>query len=217
MKFAIAGMVAFCVLLIGGGVFFATRPNAPQVRSIAMNEQYTNRVAANAWVKGSVNPSVTITEYADYQCPGCAGMAPVINEVVSKTDYVKLEYRNYPLSQHNKARLAARAAESAGRQGKFWDMHAILFANQSTWESTSLTSFRETVKEYAKNLGLNIDQFVADLDDDSIDEQINQDISDGNKVPVTGTPTILVNGQKLESLPRTADEFIALVEASKNK
>jgi protein-disulfide isomerase len=215
MKLAIAGMIAFCVILIGGGVFFATRPDAPQVRSIAMSEQYTNRVAAKAWVKGATNASVTITEYADYQCPGCAAIAPLITEVLSKTDFVKFEYRNYPLTQHNKARLAARAAESAGRQGKYWDMHGILYANQAAWENTTLTAFRDTVKGYASNLGLNAEQFVADLDDKAIDSLINQDVSDGNKVPVTGTPTILVNGVKLETLPKSADEFIALLEASK--
>ncbi len=215
MKFAIAGMIAFCVLLIGGAVFFATRPEAPQVRTIPMSEQYTKRVEEGSWVKGAANATVTITEYADYQCPGCAGMAPIITEVLSKTDFVKLEYRNYPLTQHNKARLAARAAEAAGRQGKYWDMHGVLFANQSSWENLSLAVFRDTVKDYAKNLGLNAEQFVADLDDKTIDDQVNKDITEGNKVPVTGTPTISINGKKLETLPKSADEFISLLQAAK--
>jgi protein-disulfide isomerase len=215
MKLAIGGLIAFCVTLIGVAVFFATRPNAPQARVIPMNEQYTKRVETGAWTKGAENAQVVVTEYADYQCPGCAAMASVVNEVLAKTDFVKFEFKNYPLAQHNKAKLAARAAESAGRQGKYWDMHNILFANQSTWENQSLTAFKDTVRSYAESLNLQMEQFNADLDDKVLDDLINQDISAGNKVPVTGTPTFVVNGKKLGTLPKTSDEFIALLEAAR--
>lgn len=215
MKLAIAGLIGFCVVLIGGAVFYATRPSAPQLRILPMNEQYTQRVENNAWTKGATNATVVLTEYADFQCPGCAAMVPIVNEVLSRTDFVRLEYRNYPLTQHNKARLAAKGAEAAGRQGKYWDMHGIIFANQANWEGTSVTTFRDTLKQYAQSLNLNVDQFMADVDDKSLDDIINKDVSDGNRVPVTGTPTFQVNGTKLEALPKSADEFIALLEAAR--
>lgn len=217
MKAIIAGAVIFCVALIGLGVFFVTRGGSTQPRIIPMNEQYTARENAKGWVKGAENPVVVVEEYGDFQCPGCAAAQPVISEALRQTDsYVQFVYRNYPLPQHNKARLAAKAAEAAGRQGKYWEMHEILFATQQNWTNTSVSSFKEDLVERANSLGINTEQFRNDLNDTGIDSVINADITTGNNVPVTQTPTVLINGVMVQSMPSTAEGMVQLFEQARD-
>lgn len=217
MKYAIIAVSLFCAALIGIAVFLSVgSKSTPQARVIPMNTAYEARVAASGWVKGATDPEVTIVEFGDFQCPGCAKMSPILDEVMrSVGEYTQLRFRNYPLPQHNKAKLAASAAESAGRQGKYWEMHDILYAEQGVWENMSISDFQAQLKIYGNSLALNMQQFQQDIDDQSTVDEINKDITAGNAVPLEATPTFIVNGQVLKGIPGTAAEFIALVESAR--
>jgi protein-disulfide isomerase len=144
--------------------------------------------------RGSVNAPVTIVEFTDFQCPACAAMHPVLEEVLkSYGDKVRFVVRDFPLNQHENARKAAEAADAANEQGKFFEYIAILFKNQKALDVASL-------KKYASDLGLNRVKFDAALDRGIYAAEVNHDVQDGEMYGVGSTPTIFINGVQLRTL-----------------
>ncbi len=191
------GIIVGTIVLVVGAVFFLGRGGSSSTAPTKIDQSAL--VRADSWSIGSTAPKVTVVEFSDFQCPFCKQAQPTVESVLAKhSDNVKLVYRHYPLIQtHQFAMDAATAAEAAGKQGKFWQFHDVLFANQP--DIVNPDSFkREKLIEYAKNIGLNIDQFVKDLDSDSIRQRVLTDRDDGNKVGINATPTFFVNGKKLE-------------------
>ncbi len=145
-------------------------------------------------IKGEVNAPVTIIEFSDYECPFCGRFfeqtLPELNEAYIKTGKVKLIYRDFPLDIHPNAQKAAEAAECAGEQGKYYEMHDKLFENQNALDVGSL-------KKYAKDIGLNTDEFNKCLDSGKMSDEVSQDFIDGQSYGVTGTPTFFINGKPL--------------------
>jgi protein-disulfide isomerase len=143
--------------------------------------------------KGAANAPVTIVLFTDFQCPYCARIVPVLNELLEKNKgKVKLVFKNYPLPNHQFARKAATAALAAGKQGKFWEYHDRLFQNYNRLND-------QVVQEQAQQLGLDMQKFEKDMNDPQIMQVINQDYQDGAKAGVRGTPTIFVNGSLLRN------------------
>jgi len=142
--------------------------------------------------KGAVNAKVTIIEFSDYQCSYCGAVEPTIEQILQNyPNDVKLYYRNFPLTQlHPDAMNAAMAAECANEQGKFWEMHNKLFANQGALGVTNL-------KQYASDLGLDTAKFNSCLDSNKYSSQIAKDQQDGNTAGVSGTPAFFINGLPL--------------------
>lgn len=185
----------------------ALRPVDVGPRIVPLSQAYTDRVTEGGWVTGAKNAKVKIVEYADFQCPACDRIAPILKDAINQTqDVASLEYRAYPLSQHDKAHVTAVGAEAAGRQGKFWEMHDKLFAEQSTWINDTPFSFRDRLTGYAKDLGLDVDQFNRDVDDkdSSIDGLISKSVDAGNAIGLSATPTLLINGTKVDDQTSTA-------------
>jgi len=144
--------------------------------------------------RGSANAPVTIVEFTDFQCPACAAMHPVLDEVLkSYGDKVRFVVRDFPLNQHENARKAAEAANAANEQGKFFEYIAILFKNQKALDTASL-------KKYASDLGLNRTKFDAALDRGIYAAEVKHDIEDGEMYGVGSTPTIFINGVQLRTL-----------------
>ncbi len=117
------------------------------------------------YVKG-VDPEAatfTIIEYADFQCPACSAMAPVMSEFLKNHPDVRLVYRHFPLSFHANAQLAAEAAETAGAQGKFWEMHDLLFSRVSEWSELEADAAQAKMTDFAEELGLDAELFERDL------------------------------------------------------
>ncbi len=140
---------------------------------------------------GGAKAPITIIEFSDYQCPFCKRAEGAVDEVVKTYgDKVRLVFRDYPLPMHPQARPAAEAANCANAQGKFWDYHAKLFANQSALGE-------EKLKEYAKDVGLDGAKFDQCLAEKPFKAAIDKDIADGEKVGVTGTPAFFINGRML--------------------
>ena len=144
--------------------------------------------------RGDVNAPVTIVEFTDFQCPACAAMHPVLEEVLkSYGNKVRFVVRDFPLNQHEFARKAAEAADAANAQGKFFEYTAILFKNQKALDVPSL-------KKYASDLGLDRARFDAALDRGVYAAEVKKDIEDGELYGVGSTPTIFINGVQLKNL-----------------
>jgi protein-disulfide isomerase len=147
---------------------------------------------------------VTIVEFTDFQCPACAAMHPVLEEVLkSYGNKVRFVVRDFPLNMHENARKAAEAANAANAQGKFFEYIAVLFKNQKALDVPSL-------KKYASDLGLDRVKFDAALDRGTYAAEVKKDISDGELYGVGSTPTIFVNGVQLRVL--SADGLRAAID-----
>ena len=148
-------------------------------------------VAANAPVRGSPDAAVTITEYADFQCPFCASARGSIDQVLREyPGRVKLVFKSFPLEFHADSRLAHQAALAADRQGKFWEMHDLIFSRQRNIKSDDLFAM-------AKSLGLDMDRFAKDLESDQVRGQIGAEQAEGKQRGVQGTPTFFVDGNEI--------------------
>jgi protein-disulfide isomerase len=144
--------------------------------------------------RGEVNAPVTIVEFTDFQCPACAAMHPVLEDVLkSYGNKVRFVVRDFPLDQHEFAHKAAEAANAANAQGKFFEYIAVLFKNQKALDVPSL-------KKYASDLGLDRARFDAALDRGVYTAEVKKDIEDGEMYGVGSTPTIFVNGVQLRIL-----------------
>jgi protein-disulfide isomerase len=141
---------------------------------------------------GSQMASVTIAEFSDYECPHCARAVPLLRQV--ERDFegrVRVVHMNFPLSGHIHAMPAARAALAAGKQGKFWEMHYLLFENQRSLEPAD-------IERYATQIGLDLTRFRADLASPEIEAAIAATRREGERLQIQGTPTIFINGRRYE-------------------
>ena len=144
--------------------------------------------------RGDANAAVTIVEFTDFQCPACAAMHPVLEEVLkSYGNKVRFVVRDFPLNRHENARKAAEAANAANAQGKFFEYAALLFARQKALDIPSL-------KKYATELGLDRARFDAALDRGTYAAEVQHDVEDGEMYGVDVTPTIFINGVRLKTL-----------------
>ncbi len=139
--------------------------------------------------KGAKSPKVTIVEFADFECPHCAEMRNILNEIVKANPKdVAVVFKQFPLPHHAHADGAARAALAAARQSKFWQMHDMLFMNQGRLGPDKFTQF-------ARELGMNVDRFKKDMNDEALYGQIASDRKEAIQANITGTPAVYVNGR----------------------
>lgn len=164
------------------------------------------------WVRGpglkDTSSKVTLIEYSDFQCPACASYHPVIKQIEKDFPALNVVYRHFPLPQHANARLAAQVAEAAGAQGKFWEIHDLLFENQSIWSEEKNPA--GVFEAYAKKLDLDLDKFRTDANAQAGKTKIDADVQSVDK-EITGTPTFFINNKKIEN-PRNYDEFRSVIE-----
>lgn len=161
-------------------------------------------------IKGATESGRLLVEYSDFQCPACAAYHPIIKKLLTDhTDSVEFVYRNFPLKQtHKNAQLSAQAAEAAGKQGKFWEMHDVLFDRQESWSESN--NAQELFLEYAKELELNQEQFIAGIHSSEIIDKVNADYASGVQADVRSTPTFYLNGKKMDTF-RSYDELLKLL------
>jgi protein-disulfide isomerase len=181
---------------------------APRMAAPAEPAAKVDIAVGNAPVKGPKNAPVTIVIFSDYQCPFCSRVEPTLKQL--ETDYagkIKFAWKNQPLPFHDKAQLAAEAAHAAGEQGKFWEYHDKLFANQQALDRPSL-------EKYAEELGLNVGKFKAALDGGKFKDLIEKDKAEAQKVGASGTPTFFINGvrlvgaQPIDAFKKAVDEAL---------
>ncbi|MBI2012365.1 DsbA family protein [Candidatus Curtissbacteria bacterium] len=191
-KKILIGIGVLTLVLIIAGVMILTRG---ENKSVSSQQNYGQTILlSNAQhTKGDPNAPVKIVEFADFQCPACATAHPIIKKVVEENaEKSYFVFRHYPLSIHKNAKLAAQACEAAGEQGKFWEMHDLLFENQNQWSQAS--GAKEMFENYAGQLNLDLVKFKSDFDEGI--GLIEQDFADGNRVGVDSTPTFFINGVK---------------------
>lgn len=202
-----AGIGIATVILIIGGVFFLSRQSSNQ--NLPEGGQQIDLVSDGKFATGSAQAKVKVIEFGDYQCPACAVVHPIVKEILAKNiDKIYFDFRNFPLSSiHNNALDSASAAEAAGEQGKFWEMHDMLYERQKDWEK--LADPRGKFKEYAQGLELDMKKYEEDLG------KFNSFISDetklGERAGVDSTPTFFINGQKISGVI-PADKFQQLID-----
>lgn len=143
-------------------------------------------------VLGDPNAPVTIAVFDDFECPYCAQTVPLLKQVVEKyAGKAKLVFKNFPLANHRNARNAALTALAAGRQGKFWEMHDLLYENYNRLNP-------KKIDELAAQVGLDMEQLKTDRKDPQLNDLISRDISEGTEIGVRGTPTVYINGRQLQ-------------------
>ena len=162
-------------------------------------------------VHGAEGGSVTLVEFGDFQCPACGAYEPIVREVAARNpETMKFVFRHFPLTQiHPNALLAAKASEAAGVQGKFWEMHDMLYDVQKDWAGS--LNARDMFVTYAKNLGLDVKKFTSDLNNEEIETKILAEYKEGVNLGVQGTPTFFVNGKKIES-PKSIEAFDQIIK-----
>lgn len=202
-------VIAFIILGLGG-LFLITRDKSSTNNGTTGNN---NTTKTSSHVIGKGTDKVTLVEYGDFQCPACGAYYPLLKEVKSKyTDRITFQFRNYPLTQiHPNAFAAARAAEAASLQNKFWEMHDILYEQQTSW--AGLANPSRAFDAYAQQLSLNLEKFRTDYASIQVNDIINADIKAGQAYRITGTPTFVINGAKIEDSPRDLEGFSKLIDA----
>jgi protein-disulfide isomerase len=180
------------------------RPGEPQP-----GEVYKADVKGAA-IKGPKDALVTIVQFSDFQCPFCSRVEPTIDQIMKEyAGKVRVAWRNLPLAFHNNAKGAAIAAKAAQQQGKFWQMHEILFKNQSALSAADL-------EKYAKEIGLNMAKFKAAIADKKTAEEVDAEAAMGNKIGARGTPAFFINGTFLSGA-RPFDQFKARIDEELKK
>lgn len=164
-------------------------------------------------VYGNLNSKVTLTEYVDFQCEACYAFYPTVKEVKEKyKDTVKFEIKYFPISSsHSNALAAAATAQAAAKQGKFFEMHNMLFERQKSWENMS-TERTATFESYAKEIGLDIAQYNTDLASAETKAVINADLAEVKKLGGDGTPTFALNGKKIENPANTVEAISKVLD-----
>lgn len=199
--------IAVLVLVVAAlfGVFALASKSTDKSGSPSVTVEPSNHTV------GTGNKNVTLVEYGDFECPACKQYFPLVQQV--KKDYgdeITFQFRHFPLVQiHPNAFLAARAAEAAGMQGKFFEMHDLLYENQDSWKAAG--SVTTVFEGYAEQLGLDLEKFKADVISEQVNATINADIKAGQAIGANSTPTFAINGQKIEN-PTTLEEFKKVID-----
>ncbi len=221
----IIGAVLLAALLGGWYLFSSSKPAANVANRPANTTNTTAAktpaVPANAPPgaqppnqAGSPNASVTLEEFADFQCGSCASAHPAMNEIKSiYGSRIRFIFRNYPLQipAHDKAYDAAVAAEAAGMQGKFWDMQNLLFSNQQSW--TAAPTYKQMWKEYATRIGLNVEKWENDMLGMAAKGRVDEDLRRGKALNVNSTPTLYINNAPVTFAEMKVDSLKKLIDA----
>ena len=206
-------VIGVALLAVGGGAYFyRTKRAANPAPKISKTE--TERPGEIVHVLGPANATVTVEEFADFQCPPCGNLSEPINQL-QKHYNLRVIYREFPLAMHNHAKEAAYAAEAAARQGGFWQMHDLLYREQAVWSKS--TDARALFSAYAGMLQLDLDRFKKDMDSNEVQQKVEVDQQRGAAIGVKNTPTIFINNEAVPGTKSNPDELPALVEAALKK
>ena len=193
------------IVLIGWGMVKLSKnvavPTGDGTLSVPVSEQDN--------IQGPADARVILVEYSDFQCPACAAFSPVITKAFAEPELknrIRFVYRYFPLPIHPNAQLASQAAQAAALQGKFWEMHDLLFDKQDIWSPLSNTAAKGAFTEYAQQLGLDKNKFLSDIDSNAVKDRVKADLDSGTASGVNSTPSFFVNGVRMPH-PQSYDEF----------
>jgi len=202
---SVLSWVLAVVVILGtlGLVVFSVQNKKP----VEGGEVNTFEISTEDHILGNKDSKVVLIEYSDLQCPSCKAFDPVIEQITEEyADRILFVYRHFPLTQiHFSSVLASAATEAADKQGKFWEMKKIIFANQDIWAKAGPTEAEKMFIQYASDLNLDINKFNLDLKSSAIQDRIDRDLSSGREAQVSGTPTFFLNGRQV--YPRSLEAF----------
>jgi protein-disulfide isomerase len=209
LPFLIVAVVALATIGSGAMLYRAKRPQLQ-----AIPEKLSAKAdAGSAHVRGNPDAPVTLEEFADFQCPPCGSFAGFGEELLKEYDSrLRIVFRNFPLALHEHAREAALAAEAAGLQGHFWEMHDVLYREQANWSKAP--NAREWFESYAGTIGLNLDQFRKDMDGEKARERVDGDHARGESLGIKVTPTLFINNQPVDQKDKNPEGVRAAINAA---
>jgi protein-disulfide isomerase len=194
--------LAAVIVLMGGSFLYANYAGTKANEGVVLSSH----------IKGNAAAAVTLTEYSDFQCPACGQFYPVVKALLEQYgDQIAFEYKHFPLiTIHPHAMPAAKAAEAAGVQGKFFEMHDKLFENQDAWSKSATP--QAFFVQYAQELGLDVDLFKQHMRSSMIEDTIKAQFNEAQDLGLTGTPSFFLNGERLEF--ETFEEFMGAIETA---
>lgn len=193
--------ILICAITLGGLVLLSKKDSV-NVDDIDPSQAVSETTTAlGDQIYGDTSSKVVLIEYGDFQCPGCAGAYPGLKQIKEiYKDKIAFIFRNFPLTTiHPNALAASTAAEAAGLQGKFWQMHDKLYENQDAWKSIDASKRTDMFAGYAESIGIDVAQFRDDLSDPKISAKISRDRAIAQKLKVDSTPTMYLGSTKLTS------------------
>jgi protein-disulfide isomerase len=211
LPFAII-LIVFFVAVGGGALFFHLRPPPPP--SLPPAKPALGKPGAEpAHVHGPSSAPVALEEFGDFECLPCFMLWPAMKNI--EKDYAQslsVTFRQHPLAQHRHALEAARASEAAGLQDRFWEMHDLLYLRRSSWIRGD--DVRELFKTCASELGLDLERFMKDMDGEEVTRRIAADADRGASLGIDRTPTVFINGKKVELSPQPEEGLRAEIDAA---
>jgi len=211
LPFVIVGGIALATLGIGAMLYRAKRPQLltiPEAKVLPGKGD-----AESVHIRGNPRAPVTLEEFGDFQCPPCGNIAVFIDELVKEYGpRLRIVFRNFPLPNHKHAREAAFAAEAAGLQGRFWEMHDVLYREQAVWSKAE--NVPELFDSYAGMIGLNLDRFKKDMDAEKTKARVDSDHERGDSLGVQSTPTVFINNRQVGPNDKTPDGLRATIDAA---
>ncbi|CAA9244149.1 MAG: hypothetical protein AVDCRST_MAG42-1876 [uncultured Chthoniobacterales bacterium] len=199
LPFVIIAAIALSAVATGAAVYRSKKQRLAAASVVNVHDPAGAKPGAKpAHMRGSTKATVTIEEFADFQCPPCGGISGLVKELEKKNaDRLRVVFRHYPLKNHANAVPAALAAEAAGLQGKFWEMHDLLFKNQLAWSKAA--DARSLFTEYAASINLDTTRFAGDMNDEKLKARVTADQERATSMGVSRTPSIFINGQAIPS------------------
>lgn len=201
----------FIVVLVVAGLVGALVPRPGAITTTPQEIGEIPALSATDHARGKLDSATVFIEYGDFQCPACGVYYPLVKQLEKEYgDRVKFVMRHFPLTEvHPNALPAAYASEAASAQGKFWEMHDMLFEHQKDWDTSA--NAKTIFLSYAKNLGLDTAKFESDMSSSAVADFVAGQQSGGNLAGIDSTPTFFLNGRKIPN-PRSYDEFKAAIE-----
>jgi protein-disulfide isomerase len=204
-------VVVGIVAVASGMVLY--RIKRPPILTISNELAAKKSDTASQHVRGDADAPITVEEFGDYQCPPCGTLAEPINQLEKEfRPHVRIIFYNFPLPNHQHARTAACAAEAAGLQGKFWEMHDLIYREQPHWSKA--TDVQSLFVSYAGMLGLDLERFKKDMESDAIKSRVDADAKRGASIGVQNTPTIFLNNRAIPPADLPPERLRATVAAA---
>lgn len=211
---ALWGGLAALLLVISATVWFVAKPSESQATPQGAGSMADLAPVPSEWGMGNPNAKLRIVEFGDYQCGACGYFHPIVKQIMEEFgDDVYFVFRHFPLPSHQFAKSAAAAAEAAGRQGKFWEMHDLIMSNQAAWTRGIPTT---VFLQMARQIGLNDIQFQQDLRNADIAAKIDRDFNSGRQLNIPSVPAFFFNGVYVQN-PADVEGFRNLVKAELEK